>query len=117
MNTIEFNNYQHNSKNINIDDIIYLLLINYQNGFNLSVLLTPDFINIINQRCADMIINQKPEIWKIIPIENLCKVVRPLPIQIKNSIPYEIWNLGLLSEIACKENIKENQLESIVETD
>ena len=117
MNTIEYGNYQDNFQNINIDDIIYLILINHRNGINLSVLLTNDFLNIINQRCVEIIINQKPEVWKLIPIENLCEVIRPLPIQIRNSIPNDIWNLGLVSEMIKKEREQNFKLVTIAETE
>ena len=111
MNYLEQTDFQKKS----IDEIIYILLSNFENSSFLLKQLPLEKINIVNIRCAEIIASRKPEIWKLIPIENLCEIVRIFPIQIRNSIPEDIWNYGLLCETV--KFMKEKQLENIIETE
>jgi hypothetical protein len=97
-----------NLENKSVDEIINIQLSYYKKGINISNLISLELLNTINKRCVHIIINQKPEIWKLIPIEKLCEAIRPLPIEIKNSIPIDIWNYGLI----CETNRKKIELES-----
>jgi len=111
MNYVEQTDFKKKS----IDEIIYILLSNFENSSFLLKQLPMEKINIVNIRCAEIIASRKPEIWKLIPIENLCETVRIFPIQIRNIIPEDIWNYGLLCETV--KFMKKKQLENIIETE
>jgi hypothetical protein len=111
MNFIEQTDFEWKS----IDEIIYILLSNFENSSFLLKQLSLEKINIVNIRCAEIIASRTPEIWKLIPIENLCETVRIFPIQVRNSIPEDIWNYGLLCETV--KFMKKKQLENIIETE